>query len=373
MRVEPFIKTEKRKVKLTRVLISGGGTGGHIFPAIAIANEIRKRNPDCEIEFVGAKGRMEMEKVPQAGYTIHGLWISGLMRKLSVQNLALPFKLISSLWKSRRIVKRFKPQVTIGVGGYASGPLNYMASSMGVPLLLQEQNSFPGITNKLLKNKAQTICVAYHGMEKYFPKDKIVYTGNPIRMELIEEKVERLEAIKYFNLDTNKKTILIIGGSLGAMSINRAIESQLSQFEQSGVQLIWQTGKSYSGEMGNFSWGLKTEFIKRMDLAYALADVVISRAGALSISEISALGKAAIFVPSPNVTEDHQTKNALNLVEREAALICRDNEVNEKIFELSIDLINDEEQQARLKSAILSLAKPGATAEIVDQIEKLCD
>ncbi|MBR9861780.1 undecaprenyldiphospho-muramoylpentapeptide beta-N-acetylglucosaminyltransferase [bacterium] len=357
--------------KQLKVLISGGGTGGHIFPAVAIANAVKEKYPDAEISFVGAQGKMEMEKVPAEGYPITGLWISGLNRKLlSADNFALPFKLISSLWKSFRIVKKFKPDVTVGVGGFASGPLNYMASTLGIPLLLQEQNSYPGITNKLLKSKAKTICVAYEGMEKYFPKDRIVITGNPIRQALLKADVSRDEAMKHFGLDPQKKTVLFIGGSLGARTINRAVEAAVGSLPDN-VQFLWQTGKHFEGEEGNFNYGKRTQFIKRMDLAYKAADLVVSRAGALSISEISALGKACIFVPSPNVTEDHQTKNAMNLVERDAALLCKDVEAGEQLIPLALSTLENEALLKQLQSSILHLGKPNATEDILKELEKL--
>jgi UDP-N-acetylglucosamine--N-acetylmuramyl-(pentapeptide) pyrophosphoryl-undecaprenol N-acetylglucosamine transferase len=351
-----------------RVLISGGGTGGHIFPAIAIANEIKAQYPDAVIEFVGAKGKMEMEKVPAAGYKIHGLWISGLQRRLTPKNLSLPFKLISSLWNARKIIKEFKPTFTVGVGGYASGPLNYMASKMGVPVYLQEQNSFPGITNKLLKDVARKICVAYDGMERFFPKEKIVLTGNPIRQDLLASNASRTEAWEYFNLATDKKTVLIVGGSLGARTINEAIQANLAKIEEAGIQLLWQTGKNYTGEFGNFNWGTRTAFIQRMDLAYHAADAVISRAGAMSVSELSAMGKATIFVPSPFVAEDHQTKNAMSLVDKNAALMCTDAEATEKLGGMILALIADQQQVAALQQEILKLAKPTAAQAIVAEI-----
>ena len=357
--------------KKYRVLISGGGTGGHIFPAIAIANEIMAKYPGSDIEFVGAKGRMEMEKVPTAGYKIHGLWISGLQRRITVKNLSLPFKLVSSLWNSRLIIKRFKPDFTVGVGGYASGPLNYMASKMGVPVYLQEQNSFPGITNKLLKKEAKKICVAYQGMERFFPKEKIVLTGNPIRQDLLSSTVTRGEAIEYFSLDKEKKTVLIVGGSLGARTINEAIEHNLSKITESGdVQLLWQTGKNYVGDFGKHEWGNRTAFIKRMDLAYKVADVVISRAGAMSVSELSALGKGTIFIPSPFVAEDHQTKNAQSLVDKNAALLCKDTEAKEKLGAMLTLLLSDEHKLNNLRSEIARLGLPKAAHSIVNEIVK---
>ena len=369
MQVEPYIQREKMPNNL-RVLISGGGTGGHIFPAIAIANQIKSVYPDAEIEFVGAKGKMEMEKVPAAGYRIHGLWISGLQRSLTPRNLSLPFKLVSSLWESRKIIKKFKPDFTVGVGGYASGPLNYMASKMGVPVYLQEQNSFPGITNKLLKDVARKICVAYDGMDRFFPKEKIVVTGNPIRQDVLASAATREEGLEYFSLKNDKKTILIVGGSLGARTINEAIQANLESMESAGVQLLWQTGINYNEEFGTFSWGTRTAFIKRMDLAYKVADVVISRAGAMSVSELSALGKATIFIPSPFVSEDHQTKNAMSLVDKQAALLCQDAEATAKLGGMVISLLQDEEQMSALQDEIKKLGLPLAAQSIVSEIIK---
>jgi UDP-N-acetylglucosamine--N-acetylmuramyl-(pentapeptide) pyrophosphoryl-undecaprenol N-acetylglucosamine transferase len=365
--VEPFIQKEKMPRKY-RVLISGGGTGGHIFPAIAIAHEIKAKYPGSEIEFVGANGKMEMEKVPAAGYKIHGLWISGLQRRLTPKNLSLPFKVLSSLWNSRKIIKKFKPDFTVGVGGYASGPLNYMASKMGVPVYLQEQNSFPGITNKLLKGASKKICVAYEGMDRFFPKQKIVMTGNPIRQDILASKDTRTEGLAYFSLENQKKTVLIVGGSLGARTVNEAIEANLVAIKKAGIQLLWQTGENYNGAFGSFSWGTRTAFVKRMDLAYKVADVVISRAGAMSVSELSALGKATIFVPSPFVSEDHQTKNAMSLVNKNAALLCRDAEATQKLGDMLISLIQNDEQIAALQSEIIKLGLPQAAESIVREI-----
>jgi UDP-N-acetylglucosamine--N-acetylmuramyl-(pentapeptide) pyrophosphoryl-undecaprenol N-acetylglucosamine transferase len=365
--VELYIQKEKMPSKY-RVLISGGGTGGHVFPAIAIANELKAQYPESEIEFVGAKGKMEMEKVPAAGYKIHGLWISGLQRRLTPKNLSLPFKVISSLWNSFKIIKKFKPDFTIGVGGYASGPLNYMASKIGVPVYLQEQNSFPGITNKLMKDAAKKICVAYDGMDRFFPSSKLVVTGNPIRQDILDSAVAREESLAYFSLKENKKTILIVGGSLGARTINEAIEANLGELQKENIQLLWQTGKNYKGEFGKFSWGTRTAFIQRMDMAYKVADVVISRAGAMSVSELSALGKATIFVPSPFVSEDHQTKNAMSLVDKGAALLCKDTEASEKLGQDVIALFNDETQLATLQQEIKKLGLPLAAQNIVKEI-----
>jgi len=365
--VEPYIQKE-RMSRNYRVLISGGGTGGHIFPAIAIANEIMSQYPGSVIEFVGAKGRMEMEKVPAAGYHIHELWISGLQRRLTPKNLSLPFKLIASLWKSRSIIRRFKPDFTVGVGGYASGPLNFMASRMGIPVFLQEQNSYPGITNKLLKKYAVKICVAYQQMDRFFPKQKLVLTGNPIRQDLLMEANSSINAYEHFSLNSKKKTVLVVGGSLGARTINEAISVNMDLLVEHDVQLLWQTGKNYAGEFGTFDWGTRTAFIQRMDLAYQVADVVVSRAGAMSVSELSALGKATIFVPSPFVSEDHQTKNALNLVEKDAALLCSDRDAKVSLGQFIIDLIKNDIRRSTLESEILKLGLPNAAKSIVNEI-----
>ncbi len=354
--------------KKYRVLISGGGTGGHIFPAIAIANEIMNHYPDSVIEFVGATGKMEMDKVPAAGYKIHGLWISGLQRRLSVKNLSLPFKLMASLLKSSLIIKRFKPDFTIGVGGYASGPLNYMASIMGIPVFLQEQNSYPGITNKLLKKYAVKICVAYQQMDRFFPKEKLVLTGNPIRQGILLKTDKQTNAFEHFSLNPKKKTVLVVGGSLGARTINEAVDENLSLLNDHDVQLLWQTGKNFTGDFGTFDWGTCTAFIQRMDLAYQVADIVVSRAGAMSVSELSALGKATIFVPSPFVSEDHQTKNALNLVDKNAALLCPDKDAKDQLGMLITDLMKDEGQRNNLKLEILKLGLPDAAKSIVNEI-----
>lgn len=369
MQAELFTITEKNlRMKPIRALISGGGTGGHIFPAVAIANELKRRNPEAVIEFVGAKGKMEMEKVPASGYKIHALWISGLQRSLDARNLLLPLKVLSSLWKAYRLVKKFKPDVTVGVGGYASGPLNYMASKMGVPLLLQEQNSFPGLTNKLLRNYAAKICVAYPNMDKYFNADKLVVTGNPIRQDIITQSASKEEALKSFKLASNKKTILIIGGSLGARTINQALDAYMPNWNREDVQLLWQTGASYTGEQGSFSWGTKTEFIKQMDLAYKAADIVISRAGALSISELAAVGKATVFVPLPSAAEDHQTKNAKQLVDADAAMLCLDRNAESELVNMALTLLDNEAKCKQFEEKIKTFARPNAAKEIVDQL-----
>ena len=298
-----------------KIILSGGGTGGHIYPAIAIANELKSRYPNAEFLFVGAKDRMEMEKVPQAGYCIKGLWISGIQRQLTLKNLNFPFKVINSLWEARKIVKSFKPDVAIGTGGFASGPLLQVAASNNIPTLIQEQNSYPGITNKLLAKKANKICVAYDGLERFFPSEKIIKTGNPVRQDLldIDSKVE--EAKKYFNLIEGKKTLLVIGGSLGAKRINELIKDELDYFNTLNMQVIWQCGKLYYKTYkieGNERHVQLHKFINKMDLAYAAADIIISRAGAGSVSELCIVGKPVIFIPSPNVAEDHQTKKLLH-------------------------------------------------------------
>lgn len=345
-----------------RIMISGGGTGGHIFPAIAIAKAVQEQLPQAEFFFVGAKGKMEMEKIPEAGFPIEGLWISGFQRKLSLQNLMFPFKLISSLVKARSIIKSFKPHVVIGVGGFASGPTLKMAASLGIQCLIQEQNSYPGITNKLLAKQVKKICVAYDGMEKYFPEDKIVYTGNPIRKQVIDIEGKRQESIEFFNLEAAKKTILVVGGSLGAQSVNRSISEHIQSWSKLEAQVIWQTGKTGYEEAKDIidKSGAQNihvyDFIKRMDLAYAACDLIISRAGAIAISEISAVGKAVIFVPYPYAAEDHQTKNAQQLVDKEAAILIKDNQVSEELFPVTESLLKDAD---RMKSMELEIKKLG--------------
>ncbi|MBJ2173682.1 undecaprenyldiphospho-muramoylpentapeptide beta-N-acetylglucosaminyltransferase [Aureibaculum sp. A20] len=355
------------------ILISGGGTGGHIYPAIAIANELKKRNVNAKFLFVGAKDRMEMEKVPQAGYEIKGLWITGLQRKLTLKNMAFPFKLISSLWNARKIIRKFKPDVVIGTGGFASGPTLKMAQSKGVPTLVQEQNSYPGITNKLLGKKVNTICVAYDGLERFFPKDKIVKTGNPVRQDLIEVSDNRVEAQDYFKISKDKKTLLILGGSLGARAINQLIEKNIEWLVKQEVQVLWQSGKLYYQEYKKYRnlEGVEVlEFINRMDYAYAAADVIISRAGASSISELCIVGKPVIFIPSPNVSEDHQTKNALAVVEKNAAILLKQSELDGfvSVFE---GLLHDDYKQQELSENIKKLALPKATEHIANEVEKL--
>ena len=306
-----------------RFILSGGGTGGHIYPAIAIANELKRRYPNADFLFVGAKDRMEMEKVPSAGYKIEGLWISGLQRKLTFKNIVFPFKLISSLIKAGNIVKKFKPDVVIGTGGFASGPLLKRASANGVPCVLQEQNSYAGVTNKLLAKKAKKICVAYDHMEQFFPADKIVKTGNPVRGDLVKMSISQKEAMSFFDLDASKPTLLILGGSLGARRINQLIEKELPFFKELGIQLIWQCGKLYYDDYKKYnSQEVKVfDFLNKMDYSYTAADIVISRAGAGSVSELCIVGKPVIYIPSPNVAEDHQTKNATALAEKDAAIL----------------------------------------------------
>ncbi|WP_347838648.1 undecaprenyldiphospho-muramoylpentapeptide beta-N-acetylglucosaminyltransferase [uncultured Draconibacterium sp.] len=362
--------------KINRVIVSGGGTGGHIFPALAIANEIKMRNPDVDILFVGAEDRMEMERVPAAGYKIIGLPVMGFPRKPSLKLITFFKKLRQSARLAKKIVADFNPQVAIGVGGYASGPLLRAAAKNKVPSLIQEQNSYAGITNKLLSKKANCICVAYDNMERFFPADKIILTGNPVRKNLTE-KQDRKTALEFFNLTETDKVVLIVGGSLGARSVNQAVLKNIELIAASGVQVIWQTGAYYFKNIQEELNGKKPgnlhihKFITRMDLAYEVANLVISRAGAGTISELCLVGKAAILVPSPNVSEDHQTKNAMALVDKQAALMVRDDEINEKLFPLAFEVVADKDRCATLASKSKELAKPDATVKIVDEIEKL--
>lgn len=355
------------------IILSGGGTGGHIYPAISIANELKEKYPEAKFLFVGANDRMEMEKVPQAGYEIKGLWISGLQRKLSLKNLAFPFKLISSLWSAHKIIKKFKPTIVIGTGGFASGPTLYAASSKGIKTVIQEQNSYPGITNKLLSKKADKICVAYDGLERFFPSEKIVKTGNPVRQDLLDVEGEKEEALIHFKLSSEKKTLVIIGGSLGARAVNNLIEKHIHWLIENKVQVIWQTGKLYYEEFKKYDdlEGVQTfAFLNRMDLTYAAADILISRAGASSISELCIVGKPVIFIPSPNVAEDHQTKNALSVVNKNAALLLKETEL-EMFQTMFTGLFSDEKLQQKLSKNIKELALPNATKDIVKEIEKL--
>jgi UDP-N-acetylglucosamine--N-acetylmuramyl-(pentapeptide) pyrophosphoryl-undecaprenol N-acetylglucosamine transferase len=359
-----------------RVIISGGGTGGHIFPAISIANELKRRVKDIDILFVGAKGRMEMEKVPKAGYPIKGLNISGLQRNWKdSRNLLFPFKLISSLWKSYWIVKKFKPSVVIGTGGYASGPLLFAASRLAVPALIQEQNSYPGITNKLLSKSVQKVCVAYHNMERFFPKEKLILLGNPVRQDLLDSASKKAQALKAFSLDEHRPTILVVGGSLGARTINHAIAKLVQKFDKNNIQIIWQTGLSYENEAQKLCNSLNNvqshAFIYNMDLAYCAADIIISRAGASTISELCLIGKPSILVPSPNVAEDHQTKNAMALIDKNAALMLRDGEAVEHLEGLILDVLDNQSSQKSLGENIKKLAMPNASKLIVDEVLKL--
>jgi len=370
-----IIKSQcNNKMKKLKFILSGGGTGGHIYPAIAIANELKLRFPDAEFLFVGAQDKMEMQKVPQSGYNIEGLWIAGLQRKLTLQNAMFPLKLINSLWKSRRIIKKFKPDVVIGTGGFASGPLLQTANSLNIPTVIQEQNSFPGITNKLLSKKANAICVAYENLERFFPKEKIVFTGNPVRQDLLEIDSKRNEALGYFNLDSNKKTLLILGGSLGARRVNQLIEKELDFLLSTGVQIYWQCGKLYFEDYKKYNDKENVQvvsFIDRMDLIYAASDFVVSRAGASSVSELCLVGKPTVFIPSPNVAEDHQTKNARAIVDKNGALLIKESELDEKFESVFNNLIHDENLQKKLSENMKKLAKPNATKDIVEQIVKL--
>lgn len=359
-------------MKPYKIIISGGGTGGHIYPAIAIANECKKRWPEAQFLFVGASNRMEMEKVPAAGYDIKGLWISGLQRKLSIDNLSFPLKVVKSLWDARRIINQFKPDIAIGTGGYASGPLLQMASMKKIPCLIQEQNSYPGITNKLLSKRVQRICVASKGLDRFFPKEKIVLTGNPVRQDLLDIDSKRSEALAHFNLDSHKKTLLILGGSLGARRINQLIDDQLQNITKD-VQVIWQCGKYYYETYKSHSIdGVQVHaFLNRMDLAYSAADVIISRAGAGTISELCIVGKPVILIPSPNVAEDHQTKNAQAITDLDAGLMIKESDLDSNFITIWNGLISQPELQEKLGTAVKKLALPDATKQIVNQLEEL--
>lgn len=357
-----------------RIIISGGGTGGHIFPAIAIANALKRLDPATEILFVGANGRMEMEKVPAAGYKIIGLDIQGFQRKSLLKNLKLPFKVLGSLMKAREIIREFKPDAAVGVGGYASGPLLLAAGNMNVPYLIQEQNSFAGMTNKWLGKKAEKVCVAFSGMDQFFPAEKILMTGNPIRKEAVELGGKRAEALVAFGLSADKKTVLVTGGSLGAGTLNKSMLAELDLFEKEDVQLIWQTGKFYYKSILEATQGKVhdnvriVEFLNRMDLAYAAADVIISRAGAGTIAELCVIAKPVILVPSPNVAEDHQTQNAMALVKRKAAVLITDQEAEGTLGSLAVGLIRDEQKCMELKANIASLALPDADDVIAKEV-----
>lgn len=357
-----------------KIIISGGGTGGHVFPAIAIANALKRKISDIEILFVGAEGRMEMEKVPAAGYKIVGLNIRGFQRKLTLSNISVLIKLMESLKKAKKIISEFKPDVVVGVGGYASGPVLRIASKRGIPTLVQEQNSYPGITNKILSAKVTKICVAYDGMEKFFPKEKIYLTGNPVRQDVIKLEGKRVRAAEFFELDMAKKTVLVVGGSLGARTINEAIGNSIERFAENGIQLIWQTGKLHFAKAKDAvesyrQNGIRTyDFITKMDYAYAMADIVVSRAGAIAISEISAVRKPVILVPSPNVAEDHQTKNALALVNHGAAILVKDVDAGQTLVNKIIELVNDEETQFKLQEKITPFSHTDADDKIADTI-----
>ncbi|MFT7033251.1 MAG: UDP-N-acetylglucosamine--N-acetylmuramyl-(pentapeptide) pyrophosphoryl-undecaprenol N-acetylglucosamine transferase [Cyclobacteriaceae bacterium] len=360
-----------------RIMISGGGTGGHIYPAIAIANTLKTLEKNIEIIFVGAQGKMEMEKVPEAGYKIIGLWISGIQRSLTLDNLSFPFKLISSVLRSFKLLNEFKPDAVVGVGGYASGPLLYAATKKGIPTLIQEQNSYAGITNKLLAGNVDKVCVASDGMDKFFPKDKIILTGNPVRTDILNVDSKKEEALKFFGFSKDKEVLLILGGSLGARTLNEAMITNLDKLITSGIQVIWQTGKFYYDEMVSRTEGKDISnfrvlaFLKEMDLTYAASDVVISRAGALSISELCLTGRPVIFVPSPNVAEDHQTKNAEALVSKEAAIMVKDINAKEDLIDIAIKLIADKNQRAELSKNIKKMGRPEAANDIAKEILSL--
>lgn len=371
--------------KKIRVIISGGGTGGHIFPAVSIASRLRELNPESEILFVGAEGKMEMEKVPAAGFKIVGLPIIGLQRQLNWRNfindIQVPFKVLASVFKAKRLIREFKPDIAIGVGGYASAPLLYAATRMGIPSLIQEQNGFAGLTNKILAKKVGRICVAYEGMERFFPADKIVLTGNPIRKDIVPATPQtKEEGLKYYGMDPAKKHILVVGGSLGSGTLNNAMKSWISAGCPGGgdVEVLWQCGKYYKKGVDTFMEGHRdlqgikyNDFIGRMDLAYDMADVIISRSGASSVSEICAAHKAAVFVPSPNVAEDHQTHNAMALVRRDAALLIRDSEAREKLLPAALGLLADPERLSAIEANAGAMAKMNAAQEIADEVYKL--
>ncbi|WKK65389.1 undecaprenyldiphospho-muramoylpentapeptide beta-N-acetylglucosaminyltransferase [Lutimonas zeaxanthinifaciens] len=355
------------------IMLSGGGTGGHIYPAIAIANELKERYPESNFLFVGAKGRMEMEKVPQSGYEIKGLNITGIQRSLSLKNLTFPFKLLSSLINAKKIIKNFKPNVVIGTGGFASGPTLFMANRKNIPSLIQEQNSYPGITNRLLAKKVQKICVAYDGLDQYFPKEKLIKTGNPVRQDLLEIDKKKKEAIAHFNLDPGKMTIAVLGGSLGARAINKALEKHIQAILKNDVQVIWQSGKLYYDEYKQFSQmdGVQVwEYVQKMDLLYAAADLLISRAGAGSISELCIVGKPVILIPSPNVAEDHQTQNAKAITDKNAGILLEEKNIDTLPEVISL-LVEDTDQRGVLSKNIKELALPNATKRIADEVDKI--
>ncbi|MGY6522582.1 MAG: undecaprenyldiphospho-muramoylpentapeptide beta-N-acetylglucosaminyltransferase [Mongoliitalea sp.] len=360
-----------------RIMISGGGTGGHIYPAIAIANTWKERFPSTEFLFVGAEGKMEMEKVPEAGYRIEGLKVAGLQRSLSLSNLSLPFKLFNSLKKAGQLIQEFKPDAVVGVGGYASAPVLYMAQRKKIPTLIQEQNSYAGLTNKLLAKKAHKICVAYPNMEQFFPKEKLVFTGNPVRKDILNLEGKKELGLEKFGLSADRKTILVIGGSLGARTINQAMLADMQALEHAGYQVLWQTGKFYFEDMRKQVQAAQLkhihpmQFLKEMDLAYAAADLIVSRAGALSVSELSLVGKAVVFIPSPNVAEDHQTKNAMAFVQAHAAVLLKDAEAVGNLKKTIDQILENPAQVADLGKNIQTLAKPSAAEEIIEALESI--
>lgn len=364
-------------MSLERVIISGGGTGGHIFPAIAIANQIKKENPKAEILFIGAEGKMEMEKVPAAGYDIVGLWISGFQRRFTLKNFVLPFKIIASLLKARKIIKKFKPQAVVGVGGYASGPTVRIASKMGIPTIVQEQNSFPGKTNKILSKTVTKICVAYENLERFFPKEKIVFTGNPVRRSVVDIKGIRESSLAEYGFLSDKKTVLVVGGSLGAKTLNESIADKIQILQENNIQLIWQCGKYQHEEMRaktknmDMTGVVLEPFITEMQKAYAAADIIVSRAGAIAVSELCIIGKPLILVPSPNVAEDHQTKNAMALVGDAAAVLITDKESRVKLVPKILDLVSNEEEQKVLSENIREKGILNADERIVDVIKQI--
>ena len=368
-----LVETQKIEImKKLKVIISGGGTGGHIFPAISIAKSLEKKVKFIELLFVGSKNRMEMQKIPEYGYTIRGLWISGFQRSFSLRNLLFPIKLISSLIKSRNIIRDFKPDLVIGTGGFASGPLLYVASKIGVPSVIQEQNSYPGITNRILGRHVNKVCVAYDNMERFFHKKKLILAGNPIRESIINFKDKTYYGKKLFNVNNNKITVLVIGGSLGSKTINESISQNLNLFKKHNLNLIWQTGTSFVNESNEYTQSLNVEgisshvFIKEMDLAYAAADIIVSRAGAIAISELCFVGKPIILVPSPNVAENHQTKNAQSLVNKNSALMVKDVNSKRKLVEVLISLSKNKKLQKELISNIKKLAVTDAAEQIAD-------
>jgi UDP-N-acetylglucosamine--N-acetylmuramyl-(pentapeptide) pyrophosphoryl-undecaprenol N-acetylglucosamine transferase len=362
--------------KKYKFIIAGGGTGGHIFPAVAIADALKQQLPSCEILFVGASGRMEMEKVPQAGYKIIGLEVVGLQRSMTIKNLLFPFKLIKSLVQAFNVIRKFKPNVCIGVGGYASGPVLFIAALLGIRIFIQEQNSYPGITNKILSKFARKIFVAYDNLNQFFKNEKIVLSGNPVRKDITTVLPSKEEAFAFFDLKKDKKTVLIIGGSLGARTINESIEKNIELFSENGFQLLWQTGKIYYDGIiertknNNLSNTKIHQFIREMNMAYSAADIIISRAGALSISELCIVGKPTILIPSPNVSEDHQTKNAMALVNKNAAILVKDIEAKDKLGNVLLELTKDETKLNELSNNIKTLAKTNAANEIVSEIIK---